>query len=153
MKNLDNQDGELIYEAEIQFTEMVEFGVRMEAISRGDVPIPPEGARFDHLFIGELKGPKIHGEISGIDHLYVRADGCFQLHLHGRIVTTEGESISLSSEGISIQSADGGNPQLRATVSLFTSHPGMAWLNKLQLWAVGELDLERDIARIRAYAV
>jgi hypothetical protein len=33
--------GELVYEADIQFTEMVEYGVSMEAISSGKIPLSP----------------------------------------------------------------------------------------------------------------
>ena len=82
--------GDLIYEADIQFTGMVEFGVSMEALSSGKAPLPLEGARFDQTFQGDLHGPKLRGKISGTDHLHVRADGLFQLHLHARVTTEDG---------------------------------------------------------------
>jgi hypothetical protein len=67
--------GELIYEAEIQITGLVEYGVSMEALSSGEIAPPPEGARFDQPFNGSIQGPKLSGRISGTDYLYVRADG------------------------------------------------------------------------------
>ena len=145
--------GELVYEADIQFTEMVEYGVSMEAISSGKIPLPLEGARFDQVFEGVLHGPKLSGKISGTDHLYVRADGLYQLHLHARVTTEDGVNISFSSEGVSLQIEGEKTTQLRAAISLFTSAETYKWLNHLQLWAVGTLDPIKGKAFVRAYAV
>jgi hypothetical protein len=145
--------GELVYEADIQFTEMVEYGVSMDAISSGEIPLPLEGARFDQVFKGQLYGPKLSGKIFGTDHLYVRADGRFQLHLHARVTTEDGVNISFSSEGVSLQIEGETATQLRAAISLFTSSETYKWLNHLQLWALGTLDPIKGTAFVRAYAV
>ena len=152
MKQLETTDNELIYKAEIHFTGIVDYGVSMEALSSREVSIPLAGARFDQTFEGILHGPKLRGKISGIDYLYVRADGLFQLHLHGRVTTDDGTEISMSSEGVSMQVDGEQVTQLRAAVSLFTSSETYGWLNQLRLWAVGTLDPIRGEARIRAYA-
>jgi hypothetical protein len=145
--------GELIYEADIQFTKTVEYGVSMDAITSGQMPLPLEGARFDQVFQGELHGPKLSGRMSGTDHLYVRADGLFQLHLHARVTTEDGVNIAFSSEGVSLQIEGEQAVQLRAAVSLFTSAETYKWLNRLQLWALGTLDPVKGKAFVRAYAV
>jgi hypothetical protein len=144
--------GELIYEAEIQFTDIVEYGVSMEAFSSGKMALPLEGARFDQSFEGAIHGPKLSGRISGTDYLYVRADGRFQLHIHAQIKTDDGHNISFSSEGVSIQNEGTSETQLRAAVSLFASSPAYSWLNKLPVWAVGSLDPIKGEAYVRAYA-
>lgn len=143
--------GELIYEADIQFTEMIDYGVSMQAISSGNIPIPPEGARFDQVFEGKLHGPKLIGKISGRDHLYVRADGLFKLHLHATVITEDGVNISFSSKGISIQVEGEKTTQLRSAVSLFTSSEDYKWLNYLHLWALGTLDPVAGKAIVKAY--
>ena len=153
MKSQTMPDGELIYEADIQFTQMVEFGVSMKAITSGTIHIPLEGARFDQVFHGELHGPKLRGEISGTDNLYIRADGLFQLHLHARVTTDDGANIAFSSEGVSLQFEGEKEARLRAAVSLFTAAEAYSWVNKLQLWALGTFDPENGRARVRAYAV
>ncbi len=153
MNNQTITAGELVYEADIQFTDMVEYGASMKAISSGAIPIPLEGARFDQVFEGVLKGPKLIGKISGMDHLYVRADGLFQLHLHARVITEDGVNISLSSQGVSHQIEGEEIAQLRAAVSLFTSSERYKWLNHLQLWALGSMDPIEGKAFIRAYNV
>lgn len=145
--------GELVYEADIQFTEMVEFGVSMEAITSEKTPLPLEGARFDQVFVGKLHGPKLIGKISGMDHLYVRADGLFQLHLHARVTTEDGVNIAFSSKGVSHQIEGKKTTQLRAAVSLFTSSENYKWVNFLQLWALGTLDPIKGKAFVREYAV
>ncbi|MEJ2559212.1 MAG: DUF3237 family protein [Anaerolineae bacterium] len=149
---LDLSASELVYEAEIHFTGMVDYGVSMEALSSGKMAIPSAGARFDQTFEGMLHGPKLSGKISGTDYLYVRADGLFQLHLHARVTTEDGANISLSSEGVSIQTEGEKVAQLRSAVSLFTSSESYSWLNYLRLWAVGTFDPMKGEALIRAYA-
>ena len=145
--------GELLYEAEIHFTKVVDYGVSIESISSGDIGIPPEGARFDQTFHGDLRGPRLNGTISGIDYLYVRADGCFQLHIHAQITTDDGVNISFMSDGISIQEANAREAQLRSAISLFTSSSQYAWLNKVQAWAIGTIDIEKGKATVMAYEV
>ena len=152
MEQLKMPDNELIYEAEIHFTGTVEYGVSMDALSSRKVPIPLAGARFDQTFEGILHGPKLRGKISGTDYLYVRADGLFQLHLHAQVTTEDGNKISMSSEGISIQIPGEKLAQLRATVSLFTASETYGWLNQLRLWAVGTFDPIQRQALISAYA-
>jgi hypothetical protein len=143
---------EMIYEAEIHFTGMVDYGVRMEDLSSKKVAIPPAGARFDQTFEGSLNGPILSGKISGTDYLHVRADGLFQLHLHARVTTDDGANISMSSEGISVQIEGEELAQLRAAISLYTAADTYRWLNQQQLWAIGTLDPTRGEALVRAYA-
>jgi hypothetical protein len=143
---------ELIYEAEIHFTDVVHYGVSMEALTSGGVAVPLAGARFDQTFEGTLDGPRLSGKISGTDYLYVRADGLFQLHLHARVTTEDGIDIAMSSEGVSIQVEGERLTQLRATVSLFTASETYDWLNPLRLWALGTLDPVMGEAMVKAYA-
>ena len=153
MKSLTIPDADLIYEADIRFIQTVEYGIGMEALSSGKVPIPLEGARFDQVFEGQLHGPKLRGKISGTDYLRIRADGLFQLHLHARVTTNDGANIAFSSEGVSLQVDGGKETQLRAAVSLCTTSETYRWVNKLQLWAMGILDPAKGTARVRTYAV
>jgi hypothetical protein len=145
--------GELIYQADIQITDIVEFGFSMEEISSGEVAIPPEGARFDQPFSGSVHGPKLKGRMHGIDHIYVRADGRFELHIHATIRTEDGHNISFSSNGISTQKNETKEAQLTAAVSLFSSFHSYKWLNKLQIWAIGVLDTETGKAFVKAYSI
>ena len=143
---------ELIYEAEIYFTSIVDYGVSMEALSSRRMAIPLAGARFDQTFEGILHGPKLSGKIFGTDYLTVRADGLFQLHLHARVTTEDGTNISMSSEGVSIQIEGEKLAQLRVAVTLFTASESYDWLNQLRLWAVGTFDPMKGKALVRAYA-
>lgn len=153
MNSQINIDGELIYEAEIQITGIVEYGVSMEALSSGEFEPPPEGARFDQPFIGSIQGPKLKGKISGTDYIYVRADGRFELHIHAAINTDDGHNISFATSGLSHYQDGAQETQLRATVSLFSSSPTYRWVNFLQVWAMGSLDIETGKAVIKAYSV
>ena len=143
--------GELLYEAEIRFTGIVEYGVSMAALSSGQTAPPPDGARFDQSFEGSLSGPRLRGRITGTDYLRVSADGRFRLHIHAQIHTDDGQDISFASEGVTYQGERSCEAELRATVSLFSSSPLYKWLNPLQVWALGSLDLDHGRALVRAY--
>ena len=151
MEQPDIINHELMYEAEIQFTGIVEYGVSIEALSMAETPIPLAGARFDQTFEGTLAGPKLRGKIHGTDYLYVRPDGLFQLHLHAQVTTKDGANIAMSSEGVSLPIEGEKLTQLRTAVSLFTAAETYSWLNQLRLWAIGTLDPARGKAVIRAY--
>jgi hypothetical protein len=126
---------ELMYEAEIQFTGIVEYGVSIEALSMAETPIPLAGARFDQTFEGTLAGPRLRGKIHGTDYLYVRPDGLFQLHLHAQVTTEDGTNLAMSSEGVSLQVEGEKLTQLRAAVSLFTASSTTTVLYKMALLA------------------
>jgi len=144
--------GKLIYEAQIQFTGEIDFGITMDEILSGQKAIPPAGARFDQSFQGTLSGPEIDGLIEGWDYLTVRPDWSFRLHLHGRITTRDGARISIASQGVSLQAEGSPEAQLRSAVSLATAAEEYQWLNQLQLWALGSMNPEKMTAVIRAFA-
>lgn len=146
-------EGELIYQAEIQFTGEIEYGLSMAELFSRDGGLPAEGARFDQTFEGRLQGPRLSGTIEGTDYLYLRADGAFQLHLHARILTEDGANISMASEGVSLPVEGEDQAQLRSSVSLFTLAEPYRYLNKLRLCAVGTLDPETGEATIEAYSL
>ena len=146
------EHAELIYRADIQFIDEVDFGIPMQELISGQRPIPPMGARFDQTFKGELQGPRIHGSIEGTDYLRLRADGCFQLHLHARVTTQDGATIAMASEGVSLQ-GEGSLGRLRSTVTLHSADERYGWVNGLQLWALGVMDPSQGRAILAAYSV
>ena len=42
--------------------------------------------------------------------------------------------------------------QLRENVKLTTSHPEHAWVNHIQIWASGTVDLAKGEIRVKGYA-
>jgi hypothetical protein len=143
--------GELVYDYTVNLTAMKEYGFSFEALMAGTAPPPPEGARFDATFEGTSTGPKIAGTVVGVDYLRVRADGRFELHIHGEITTKDGERISLQADGVALPQP--GNPVagLRENVTLFTSSTAYAWVNGLQEWGIGTVDLATNVVRIKGY--
>ena len=143
--------GELLYEYTLQITRVVEYGVSIEALLSGEAPPPGEGVRLDIHFEGAVSGAKLNGSVTGVDYMHVRADGRMQLDIHGEITTEDGKKIALHADGVAM-----GQPpvlQLRENVTLTTSHPEYSWVNPLQLWGPGTVDLAKGEVRVRAYAV
>ena len=112
-----------------------------------------EGARFDVYFEGPITGPKLKGTVKGVDYLHVRADGRAQLNIHAQITTDDGKKIALAADGVAIP--EEGSPvfQLRENVTLTTNHPEYSWVNPIQIWAPGTVDVSKGEIRIKAYAV
>lgn len=145
--------GELIYEWVLQFTQVVEYGASAEAVFSGQTPPPAEGARFDVHFEGSVTGPKLNGTATGVDYLYIRADGRCELHIHAEITDEDGKRISLAADGVAIPEAESPIFQLRENVRLTTNHPEYSWVNPIQVWAKGTVDVSKGEVRVKGYAV
>lgn len=142
--------GELLYEYSVNITGLGEFGFSFGALMAGEAPPPPEGARFDVSFDGPSTG-KLTGHVSGTDFLRIRADGRMDLHIHGVITTHDGHKISLEADGVCIPTPGSPVAELRENVRLFTSAKEYAWVNPLQIWGVGTVDLAAQIVHIKGY--
>ena len=143
--------GELLYEYNTKFTEVVEYGASAEELISGQTPPPAEGARFDVYFEGPITG-KLNGTVKGVDYLHVRADGRCQLNIHAEITTEDGKKIALAADGVAIQ--EEGSPvfQLRENVTLTTNHPECSWVNPIQVWAPGTVDMAKGEIHVTGYA-
>ncbi len=144
--------GDLLYEYTVKITGITEYGVSLSALLSGEAVPPPQGARFDGAFEGPVTGPKLTGTLRGVDYLTLRADGFFQLHIHAEMAPASGEKIAFFADGVATPRE--GNPvaDLRENVSLSTACEAYAWVNALQIWAIGTLDLAEQVVHIKGYA-
>ena len=93
----------------------------------------------------------MNGSVKGVDYLKLRADGRFELDIYAEITTEDGKKIALYADGVVI-----GQPpvlQLRENATLTTSHPEYSWVNTLQVWAPGTVDVANGEIRVSGYAV
>ena len=143
--------GELLYEFTTTITQVVEYGVSMQTLTSGEGPPPAEGARVDVYSEGSITGAKLSGSLKLVDYVYFRADGRIELNIQGEITHEDGAKIALAATGVTF-----GEPpvlQLRHNVTLLTSHPEHSWVNTLQIWATGTVDLSQGQVRVKGYAV
>ena len=142
--------GALIYEYRPQITQVVEYGASADAVLSGQAP-PAEGARFDFYLEGAVSGPKLQGTFRGVDYIYFRADGRAELHIHGEITTEDRKKIALEAGGVAV--AEVGSPvfQLREHVSLMSNHPELSWVNPIEVWARGVVDVSTGQVHVQAY--
>jgi hypothetical protein len=154
-KHLDRgprRSGELVYEYTLQVSEVVEYGTSADALFSGQVLPPPEGARVDFYLEGFVLGPKVNGTVRGVDYLYFRADGRAELDIHAEITTEDGKKVALAADGIAVPEQGSPVVQLRENVTLLTNHPELSWMNGLQLWASGTVDVSNGHVHVKAYA-
>jgi hypothetical protein len=145
--------GEPLYEYTLKITGLVEYGVNFGELVAQKIPIPPEGARFDIAFAGEATGSKLSGKVSGIDYTYMRTDGRFQLDVHAEITTDDGQKISLKADGVAIQREGSSISDLRENLTLFSSSKDYTWVNTIQVWGVGTVDLVSQVIYIAGYSI
>lgn len=140
------------YNYTVKFTKVSDYGIQLNAILSGEEPVPPQGARFDVFFEGPIAG-KIKGHLQGCDYLYIRADGRMELNIRGEITTDDGKKIALHATGVAI--AQSGSPiaQLRENATLFSCAEEYAWVNGLQFWAPGTVDLVQGEVKIDGHAI
>jgi hypothetical protein len=144
--------GELIYEYALLVTNTVEYGTSADAMFAGEAP-PPEGARLDLTLEGTVGGPKLNGTVKGKDYICFRADGRAQLHIHAEITTDDGKKIALFADGVAIGQQDSPVFRLRENVTLASSESDFAWVNSLQIWGVGTVDVSTGQVTVQGYAV
>jgi hypothetical protein len=149
MDPLSSRD--MLYEARVDLTKAIEFGVSLDSLGSQQSTPPPEGARFDIEFNGAVKGARVAGTIAGVDYVQVRADGRFQLHIHGVITTADGAHISMFADGVASPGTEPQIQALRENITLTTSSESYRWLNPLQLWGIGTVDLQAMQVHVRAY--
>ncbi len=135
-----------------ELTSITEFGVSWEKLSKGELAPPPQGARFDLAFTGNLTGDRINGTLTGIDFANIRADGRFELNIQVTITTDDGASISLQEDGVLIPSPDG-PAQLFLNMKFNTGHEKYTWLNGLQVWGRGEVDQVTGKGTVSAFTM
>jgi hypothetical protein len=144
--------GALIYEYRPQITQVVEYGASADAVLSGQPP-PTEGARFDFYLEGPVSGPKLQGTFRGVDYIYFRADGRAELHIHGEITTEDGKRVALEAGGVAVP--EQGSPvfQLREHVSLMSNYAELSWVNPMEIWARGVVDVSTRRVHVQAYGV
>jgi len=145
--------GELIYEYTISSTGVTSYGVpALDVLLSGDAGIPPQGARYDLAFRGPVVG-RLRGMVELTDYLHIRPDGRVQLHIHAEITTEDDKKIALYADGVARFTKGSSVGDLRENVTLTTSEPDYAWVNPLQIWARGTVDLANGEAQVRGYVV
>ena len=142
------KSGEQLYEVAVKLGPPTEFGVSMEALAAGQVAPPPEGVRFDVPFEGTSSG-KLAGSVTGIDYLRVRADGRFDLHIHAAMTTESGEKVALFADGVATPRPNSSVFDLRENVNLHTSSDAYKWVNSLQVWGSGTVDLAKQEVHVK----
>lgn len=144
--------GDLLFEYTVKLTGMTDYGISLDALMAGQVAPPPEGARFDLAFEGSSVGPMLRGRVSGVDYLRVRPNGRFELHIHAQIATDDGARIALFADGVALPRQGNSIADIRENVTLSTSFKEYLWVNLLQVWATGTVDLAELTAIVRGYA-
>ena len=142
--------GEKIYEYDLDFTGVVDYGVTLEAILTGKERVPLQGARFDVGLEGRAKG-RLSGRVRGVDYLRMRADGRIDLDIRATIETDDGHRIALSADGVGVPRAAEAIVDLSENVCLTTAAADYSWVNTRQIWAPGTVELAAGKVHIEAY--
>jgi len=141
---------ELLFEEEVSLTEITEYGISWDDLISDKAKIPPQGARFDIAFEGKIFGEKLNGFIKGFDYLEVRADGNFSLNIYALIITDDGEMISFKEDGI-LSPGDNGSAKLNLNMRFSSASPQYNWLNKKQVWGIGEVNMIEGKVTVKGF--
>ena len=140
-----------LYEYKLEINSATEFGASMADVENGTLVMPKEGIRQDAYFKGEIWGDKINGRVDGIDYIYIRADGRFELNIFATIITHDGQNISLQSKGVTTPTDKAGILNIRQSIILTSHHEDYKWLNVLQIWGEGSVNMQEGVVRLRAF--
>jgi hypothetical protein len=140
---------EHLYDVAGQITKTIDFGVDLKVAER--TPSPPQGLRFNFDWQAELTGARIKGKIAGTNYVYTRADGVTFINSQGVLTTPEGDRIAVHTEGISTRQEGSPVFQERENIQFYTACPRYAWVNRLQCWATGSVDLSTGRIAMKVY--
>ena len=146
----DFEPTRLLYEYTLEIVGVTEYGASMQAILAGEATPPAAGLRVDIAFAGESRGI-LAGTIRGVDYLNIRADGRMELDIRAELTTPDGEKIALAAGGVAIPQPGTTESLLRENVRLTTASPKYAWLNRLEIWAIGRADVGTGAIHVRGY--
>lgn len=126
----------------------------------------PEGIRATaYVTGGELKGPRLRGEVLpvGGDWLLLRTDGIGLVDVRLTLQSHDGALIYMTYTGVLDLGAEGYNRFLsgempptfpvRTAPRFQTGHKDYLWLNRLQCIAIGEADIAASSVAYDVYAV
>jgi hypothetical protein len=147
-----------------------EFLFRVTApVYRDENPVgeTPDGLRMVFALRGggHVDGPALTGEIlhRGGDWMRIRTDGVGVAEIHalikpvgGGVVLTEYSGlVDFGPDGYRMLAAGGGprRAPLRFAPRYLTAEPHLRWLNRLQCFSVGEVNLERYLVEYDLYAL
>ena len=144
--------GELLYEYTPNITRLTEYGTSLAELMSGKVVMPPEGARIDVHFEGPVTGEKLKGTVKGVDYIWIRSDGRMELDIHAEITTEDGQKIYLKADGVGLPKKDSSISDLKENITLFSSYKNYTWMNTLQLWGIGTVDLASLVINVKGYS-
>jgi len=141
---------EKIFEYDLNITGVTDYGADMESLFTGRETVPPQGAQFDVMLTGLVKG-RLNGTMRGTDYLRMRPDGRRGLELRGTIETDDGNRIAFAAEGVG--SVRDGDPivDLAVKIDLLTAAAAYSWVNAKPAWGAGYADLAANKLHVDVY--
>ena len=144
--------GELIYEYTIQSTGATSYGVpALDALLSGVADIPPQGGPVRPRLPGANRRPEATRNNSA-NRLHPRPSRWSRSTPHPcEITTDDGKKIALYADVVAHFTEGPPVGDLRENVTMTTSEPDYAWVNPLQIWARGTVDLAKGEAHVTGY--
>jgi hypothetical protein len=133
--------GEKIYECDFNITGVTDYGLALDALLSGKEKVPPQGARIDVAFEGNIKG-RITGKVlNGVEYLQLRADGRIDLDGRATVETEDGQRIAMRIEGVATSRPNEPMMDLIANVRLTTAAAKYDWVNTRLIWGLATANL------------
>jgi hypothetical protein len=148
---------------ECKLEHLLNVTVQLEKDPEIIAPLP-EGIRINaYIAGGQVEGPRLRAKIRpvGGDWITLRRDGIGEMEVRATAETEDGALIYVTYGGVIDFGEDGYEKALRGEIPerlpiraaprYRTPDPRYAWLNRLQLLAIGEADLLSSEVRIDIY--
>jgi hypothetical protein len=137
-----------LFDASLNYRVNVEYGFSFDQSMAGE-PIPPEGARFDVYFEGDIRGERLQGKVTGVDYVTLGPDRVAHLHVHAHITTNDGCHIAIHSEGFARRRAGSTLADTHETMTFATSDEQYKWINRVRAAGTGTSDTQNGRIEIR----
>jgi hypothetical protein len=85
-----------------------------------------------------------------VNYANIRADGRIELHIHAQLDRSDGAKLSFLADGVGPPDAKG-VVQLRENGTMKSNAPAHAWVNRIQVWATGTVDVTTGEIQVKGY--
>jgi uncharacterized protein DUF3237 len=149
------------------------FEPKLEWLGRAEIALKPplvigqtpQGLRIDfYVKDGNIRGGRFDARVheNTVDYMLVRPDGIGQIDVHGSLVTCDGAVVSTSYGGVIDFGSDGYAkvlagvypelPPIQLAPRFLTADRRYSWLNRAQMFGVGNVDMHGLVVRYDLYA-
>jgi len=132
-------------------TDVIDYGYTLSDLMAGNLPAAHE-ARVDIHVVADTAGI-LSGSVQAVVYMSIKSDGRISVTLHESLTLTDGNSILMSGNGITLPADKPGLVKVKGVFTFHTSSKKYAWLNSTMAVFEAAGDPSGSNFNLKAYSI